>query len=109
MTPEAQRIVIAEACGWKDIDWVQGGPSGIILMGNTREIHFPKRAQRTHEKEVPDYLNDLNAMHEAEMKYIYPSSELSNAYVLRIGPFSTAAQRAEAFVKTIEKWDYDAS
>lgn len=45
MSPEAQRIAIAEACGH---------PSLQIHMGETAEAAFP------------DYLNDLNAMHEAE-------------------------------------------
>jgi hypothetical protein len=48
MTPEAQQIVIAKACGWRKdkrgLGWLT--PSGEY-------------------SELPDYLNDLNAMHTA--------------------------------------------
>ncbi len=65
---------------------------------------------------IPDYLHDLNAMHEAEKiirskpnkrngqvyAYLY-ESELSS---LTGGEsiYATAAQRAEAFLKTINLW-----
>ena len=60
MTKEQQRIKIAEACGWdgifKDDDQVVCG-------------HMPFQSRHTEwveNRPVPDYLNDLNAMHEAE-------------------------------------------
>lgn len=43
MTPEAQRIAIAEACGWQLLGGMWHHPIGGF---------------------IPDYLNDLNAMHE---------------------------------------------
>ena len=62
--------------------------------------------------EPPDYLNDLNAMHEAEeiltaqqrrsyVSYIFnlPASECES------NTFATAAQRAEAFLKTLGLWE----
>jgi hypothetical protein len=94
MTDEQMRIKIAEACGW---------------------IHHhmrPSETERLQKKwyylsDLPDYLNDLNAMHEAEkvlkggMRSKY-DAELT-LICLRDYNFiweSTAAQRAEAFLKT---------
>ena len=100
MKPEQQRIAIAEACGWKPdkrgLGWLS--PHGC------------------YEPE-PDYLNDLNAMHEAEKvltedqreqylnslyKVCNPDSMLNDAWNLNC---ATAAQRAEAFLRTIGKWE----
>lgn len=73
---------------------------------------------------VPDYLNDLNAMHEAEKVLTMDQMRLYqdklcwwiNHYIYndraRSGPahhsdfviHATAAQRAEAFLRTIGKW-----
>ena len=56
MTPEQQRIAIAEACGWKVLE-PEVKPAIIYLWG-LREgfIHEENR------EIIPDYLNDLNAM-----------------------------------------------
>jgi len=72
---------------------------------------------------LPDYLSDLNAMHEAEetlsrnqrAEYWHEIIKLCNqdASLLndfdRVGIFyqlhATAAQRAEAFLRTIGKWE----
>ena len=61
---------------------------------------------------IPNYFSDLNAMHEAEkiltaqqrrsyVSYIFnlPASECES------NTFATAAQRAEAFLKTISLWE----
>jgi hypothetical protein len=53
MTPEAQRIAIAEACGWMEIKEYQH-----LLWG-----FHPKEGFQ--EAPVPDYLNDLNAIQSA--------------------------------------------
>ena len=67
--------------------------------------------------ELPDYLNDLNAMHEAER--VIPEN-LRGAYTTTLHIFSshyaderewlaihsTAAQRAEALLRTINKWNH---
>jgi len=97
MSPEAQRIAIAEACGWRCTN------EGWVNADNTEDC-------------LPDFLNDLNAIHEAEAHNI---KQLQNSYGLAIceacdaeKPCSgwdylhaTAAQRAEAFLKTIGKWE----
>jgi len=102
MSEEEQRIAIAEACGWTKT-WAEKG---------TGQMEF-----HSHPVPLPDYLNDLNAMHEVEKiltnkqreKYI---DTLLDADDNRI-PYdecwfflhTTAAQRAEAFLKTINKWN----
>ena len=99
MTPEQQRIAIAESCGWTDTQIIDG------KYGQT---------------DVPDYLNDLNAMHKAEkvltvaQRITYANQigvVLSGGSVGRAIPNwwfiheATASQRAEAFLRTIGKWE----
>jgi hypothetical protein len=100
MTPEAQRIAIAEACGWHSMDY----KSVLGIMG----MKGPMRGFML----VPDYLNDLNAMHEAEKVLTF--EQYHHEYIPRLEKVSTrdkcsmysttAAQRAEAFLRTIGKW-----
>lgn len=93
MSPEAQRIAIAESVGIRLHD------------GD----HAP--SNYTFVSDLPDYLNDLNAMHKAEkilkggMRSKY-DAELT-LICSRDYNFiweSTAAQRAEAYLRTIGKW-----
>lgn len=92
MTPEQQRIAIAEACGWMP------APRG--------RWKLDKRVERFR----PDYLNDLNAMHEAEKTLSGESGyHESGGYGLYLVALehdvsATAAQRAEAFLRTTGKW-----
>ena len=89
MTPEAQRIAIAEACGWKTE--YRDAVSSVTAL--------------------PDYLNDLNAMHDAEKvltseqvtSYVYSLESMNERW--STPAFATAAQRAEAFLRTIGKWE----
>jgi hypothetical protein len=114
MTQEQQRIKIAEACGWipnpkphtaKILDWLH------VPSGNTSY-------------DPPNYPEDLNAMHEVEKTlndddlYLYGNildgithSKIPMCYVN--GPEAgmypelfraTAAQRAEAFLRTLNLW-----
>ncbi len=59
---------------------------------------------------IPDYLNDLNAMHEAEKVLVREQRfaywhELNNIVMGTVHvAFATAAQRAEAFLKTLNLW-----
>ena len=71
--------------------------------------------------DIPDYLNDLNAMHEAESNLPPEQRGLLRFHIESIldqkhyGTIAladwceqycaTAAQRAEAFLKTIGKWE----
>lgn len=140
MTPEQQRIAIAEACGWK---WYRQPASGPWARKPMRSLYHPDlikhwdatfaEADMTEsqcnpafiwrEGNIPDYPSDLNAMHEAEKTlsegqrddYVFWITELacfrhpvphachSSAERLR-AIRATAAQRAEAFLRTLGKW-----
>jgi len=117
--PEAQRIAIAEACG-VTIREEQDG-SGLWSAEGPRWSSYKTGLSLNHAQRVslPDYLNDLNAMHEAE-KGLTP--EQRDTYICHLGTVvghwdifedigavdaiatATAAQRAEAFLRTIGKW-----
>ena len=103
MNPEQQRVAIAEACGRvqrPDGSWFPIGKD----YGSAG---------------IPDYLNDLNAMHEAE-KVLTDEQDLeysealeqvvegryltNNSEDMRRLRSATASQRAEAFLRTIGKW-----
>ena len=119
MTPEAQRIAIAETCGWKPDDdgdgtgW-KGSRIHQRLIGKKPTFRDGKVVSYLLEQTVPDYLNDLNAMHEAENVLVWRVAEkgcwseycdyLSD--VCGLDAFgATATQRAEAFLRTIGKWE----
>ena len=56
MNPELQRIRIAEACGYKDVTTRITEETFKVITG-FKNHNF--------DEEIPNYLNDLNAMHEA--------------------------------------------
>ena len=102
MTNEQINVAIAEACGWKHIafnrGWIKAGD------GETQCV-------------IPDYCNDLNAMHEAEKtlpeslqeKYLDNLYSVCNQDSMYNDTWkmnrATAHQRAEAFLRTIGKWE----
>ena len=113
MNTEKQRIAIAEACGWKNADhpdvmklkqgWTMPekwcmDPNGVLQFNHNR----------------PDYLNDLNAMHEAER--VLPQ-DLRARWMIQLCKITedafwsttraTASQRAEAFLRALGKWKVD--
>jgi hypothetical protein len=104
MNPEQQRIAIAEACG--HINVRMWGGSCIASAGiSTDGIYWGSYG-------VPDYCNDLNAMHEAEQifdhaLYCRYINELCDITIKGNNSIymATARQRAEAFLKTINKWE----
>jgi hypothetical protein len=117
MTKEQINIAIAKACGWTFINQVDKRPHGLPPDGKKDRYTSP----------LPDYCNDLNAMHEAEkvltkeQLYNYgnkldritlPKTKMEMCYIEspEAGMYpdlfcATAAQRAEAFLKTIKKWN----
>ncbi len=109
MKLEQQRIAIAEACGWIIND---DGVTGISPINVKQGLTNPKICSL----KLPDYLNDLNAMHEAVKtlpQTIKPRYFACLCFVVRgaisLNGYSkateaTAAQRAEAFLRTIDKW-----
>ena len=105
MTATAQRILIAEACGWK---------YARIIIGALFGVHEKHEGNLG---EIPDYPSDLNAMHEAE-KVLFASGRYNDyeaGLVKVMGPnfrggfpflwHATAPQRAEAFLRTLGKWE----
>jgi hypothetical protein len=99
MSPEAQRIAIAAACGW-----ARNGSSG------NDEYPWVKPVNGVA-KSLPDYIHDLNAMHDAE-KLLNIGQRISYYLALVeanrgddrpdiVSASATAAQRAEAFLKTL--------
>ena len=101
MTNEQINQRIAEACGWQNCV----GGSGLV----TRYKGTP--SETTVRVTLPDYLNDLNAMHEAEETLMHDdphgygcySCDLYEQYGHTV--HLSAAQRAEAFLRTIGKWE----
>jgi len=112
VTPETQRIAIAEACGWKRSDlrpsWCHPDNWSMAKNGSY-EVWVSQ-------DKLPNYLNDLNAMHEAEELFYSKADTLEGAermrdyskLLCRIAKYplrATASQRAEAFLRTIGKWE----
>lgn len=131
MTDNELRVAIAEACGWVrgayTADCYKG--EGWLTPGKTEKDALEQgNLVAWRVGELPDYLNDLNAMHEAEKaiprhlwteytmelrKVIQRECDTEEHYVLGcersqlIADFwfyhATARQRALAFVATMQK------
>lgn len=101
MTEQEQRIAIAEACGWQIGRLGQLYKPGSVTVCGWLPQNFTM---------FPDYLKDLNAMFEAEKvlndgQAVSYGSELDKLTVNHNYYWhATAAQRAEAFLRTIGKW-----
>jgi hypothetical protein len=124
MTPEQQRIAIATACGWRIVQttkyaWVVICPSKIERAWSSHDGVMNDKPASYY---LPDYLNDLNAMHEAE-KVLTPKHQPDKGesqwgeYLGWLGfcgenkirevyecVTATAAQRAQAFLRTLNLW-----
>lgn len=116
MTPEKQRIAIAEVCGWGNVhfDYLDEEAPGDVCGIPPRNV-----GKNKNHDIVPDYPNDLNAMHEAET--IIGDSIWEDYRDALCGVCATdcsidnkrtnqwwratAAQRAKALLKTIGKWE----
>lgn len=119
MTLEQKRIAIAEACGWRGI-------SEQFLVGYApwRTEPYSDRVNACPIADIdcipldplPDYLNDLNAMHDAvkslpqniKPRYFACLCAVVSSAITLNGysevTEATAAQRAEAFGKTLNLW-----
>ncbi len=111
MKPEAQRIAIAEACGWSGIR-TSSNPD----IGDMIGMYGPLRGFSL----VPNYLSDLNAMNEAEKVLANEKQCEQFAVALAVimkcfpsGPYlgpqsylwhASADQRAEALLRTLNLW-----
>jgi hypothetical protein len=96
-------IAIAEACGMRGV-WEKK----ITSCGcDGQWDYFNPQGNR-----LPDYCNDLNAMHEAvrilksreRITYTDLLHEIAGYHSYDVSE-ATARQRAEAFLKTINKWE----
>jgi hypothetical protein len=105
MTPEAQRIAIAEACGWTNV--APRIVKNVKHQGDDITVGI-----WSDNGWIPNYLNDLNAMHDAE-KVLFGRNDWSACIYdehINVATSSwkwnaTASQRAEAFLRTIGKWE----
>ena len=111
MNTDRQKIAIAEACGWTlqqaaDVrTWWTVNPDGRCAYGDGPEMYCPLHV-------LPDYLNDLNAMHEAE-KIMDIDEQIEYAKKLGVTDsiyghtaiLASATQRAEAFLRTLDLWE----
>lgn len=105
MSPEKQRIAIAVFCGWKKNREVD---PGYFVWIN------PDGKMRGQDA-LPDYVNDLNAIHEAEKRLNATQCEQYNESLYSAEPnehdcdasgwgfHRNAAQRAEIILRTIGK------
>ncbi len=125
MKPEDINIAIAEYCGWKRLTGVPSdmfwpGPS--YITGKDGNIMKPPGATHRHGVPPPNYHGDLNAIRDAEMllpDYDY-DHYLESLDFVTWAPDQTssqrrkqkhsagAAQRAEAFLRTVGKWKEEA-
>jgi hypothetical protein len=105
VTDEQINAEIAKACGWRDLT-IESGSGFYKGFDNGAELR----------PDLPDYVNDLNAMHEAEKvlslqqekDYFANIKEIvgDNIWYRTVGKTyrATARQRAEAFLWAIDKW-----
>lgn len=106
MEKDKQIIAIAEICGWTKCEHVKsiGLTKGFPPKGFIPIIPFENGMCQ-----IPDYTTDLNAMHKAEklaklsgtVKYYAELVTIAGASPIH----ATAAQRAEAFLRTINLWE----
>ena len=117
MTPEAQCILIAEACGYS----VQECLDGLIEWRNPDGGFIGRYPAGQCPSVVPKYTTDLNAMHEAEktlspIQLSYYESELVEMCNLKSAAsmvsayrwHATAVQRAKSFLLALSLWRDDA-
>jgi hypothetical protein len=108
MTDDQINVAIAEACGWVD--------RGSFNESRPEDHKFKRRIRNTENYEWRwqhkfNYCNDLNAMHEAEAtltedqlwRMAREIERNDEQWYFR----ATARQRAEAFLRTVGKWEDD--
>ena len=106
MTNEQINVAIAEVCGWKAV-CIDGGSGFYKGFDNGAELR----------PDLPNYCSDLNAMHEAEKvlkgykqiaTYVWYLENRSGDWSTHehlMATHATARQRAEAFLRTLGKWE----
>jgi len=107
MSPDKQNIAIAQACG-------------VVSKDHWGHLY---KTEQGYARDCPDYVYDLNAMHEAEkvLTSEYQPAKGESQWSDYLGWLgfcgenktreiyecvtASAAQRAEAFLRTIGKWE----
>lgn len=112
MSTEAQNIAIFEALGYCRTKVWRYGPDG------KRQDYWDHPSKEIQKRTiyVKRYTNCLNAMHEAEawlpspLEVLEYQDHLHRVTASKGNPvwFATAAQRAEAFLRTLNLWRDDA-
>ena len=106
MTKESQRVALAKLLDWTDIQ----DPIMFSAIMKT-PAGFPPGTNGPHYSTIPDALNDLNVIHEIELKLT--GNPLFTGYELVLGKvvpldrrliFASAEQRGEAILKTLNLW-----
>lgn len=121
MSPEAQRIAIAEALDWTFHPYREddGLPGWQRYKEEAVMCWVRPGGESWQRQELPDFLNDLNAMHAAEKVLTLGQQkdylsllagyfcgavgyEWEDGYALAI--MATASQRAEALLRILNLW-----
>jgi len=110
MTQEEKRIKLAEAAGWTEIQWSELINSRIAIENK----HFCRETEQFRCLWLPDYFNDLNAVHELEKYLTQDQANSCDDYLANSKQDGTwagchiwhqsAAQRAEALGLTLNLW-----
>ena len=128
MTEEQINIAVAEACGWKKLTVPLEddlGPIGDMTVTKWKRPSNP-HGYVDPTSSVPNYCNNLNAMHEAEKTlaaeqeavYVEALDRVTWEFIQTDARYNagrlcvselqfraTARQRAEAFLRTLGKWE----
>ena len=101
MTDEEINKAIAEICGWENLAFDVWHNGIVGVLPTNKDVR----------SKIPDYCNDLNAMHEAEKTLTDDQRDIFyprwlGGFMSRTGPiYATARQRAQAFLRTMGKWE----
>ena len=107
MKPEQINIAIAESMGWHHTG-IEDGEA----WGYPKEDSAKDDPGRINTAWIPDYHGDLNAMHDVQESLNPKQTETYEAHLWEVLSRSkqeydwkaSAAQRSEAYLRTIGKW-----
>jgi hypothetical protein len=112
MTPNEINKKIAEFCGWYRIEH-----SGVLLADPPYKGYPPRNTIIGEKYQIPDYYNDLNVLHEEEIKLRVDEKETyidhltviveqqKHETLIEHIEFASSQQRAQAFIRTIETYE----
>lgn len=111
MTPDKQRVAIAEYCGLLKPPVCKPSIEQLEAILDSKSPMSVEILPNGEIRAIPDYLNDLNAIQQAwqclgweeKNEYIEHLKEIVEEADCEVY-FATAEQRCEAFLKTINLW-----